>query len=232
MISPWACGRALALTHEELSMATIRAVLFDLDGVLIDSYKLWFHLLNDAAQHFKYPAISDKQFRDTWGQGIEEDIKAFYPGLTVEQLSRYFSEHYDRFIEHIEIIPGAMEALTSVKSLPSLTGRRRLTGVITNSQGGLARRVLEAKGMAYQLDRILGADDAGCSKPDPRGVQKLCRQLGIRPYEALMVGDSSYDEEAARGAGVHFVSYQRSARYCIQSMAALRPFIEWLESNV
>ena len=212
-------------------MAAIRAVLFDLDGVLIDSYRLWFHLLNDAARHFNYPAIDEQRFHDTWGQGIEADIEAFYPGLTVSQLSRYFSDHYANFLEHIELIPGALEAIQAVKGLHTGTGKRRLTGVLTNSQGGLARRVLELKGLLPYLDRVLGADDAGCSKPDPRGMLKLCRQLGVKPTEALMVGDSAYDEDAAKAAGVPFVGYKRNSRYNIKELQGLRPFVEWLEFN-
>lgn len=212
-------------------MPPVRAVLFDLDGVLIDSYALWFHLLNQAAQHFGKPPISDKAFHDTWGQGIEADIAAFFPGLTVEQLAAYFQAHYAEFLTHIEKIPGAQEALYSVKHLYAQGPKRRLTGCITNSMGGIARQALEQVALLSLLDRVLGADEAQCSKPDPRGVLKLCRQLGVKPYEAILVGDSAYDEEAAKGAGVTFVGYKRDSRYQLTDLAQLRTWIEWYEAQ-
>jgi len=58
----------------------LRAVLFDLDGVLVDSYEVWFHLMNAAAGELRYPAISRELFQTTWGQGVQADIKNYYPG--------------------------------------------------------------------------------------------------------------------------------------------------------
>ncbi len=52
----------------------LRAVLFDLDGVLVDSYALWFHLLNAVARKLRYPAISREMFASNWGQAIEADV--------------------------------------------------------------------------------------------------------------------------------------------------------------
>lgn len=212
-------------------MPIIRAVLFDLDGVLIDSYRVWFHLLNAAAAQFGYPAISETHFHETWGQGIEEDIKAFFPGLTIPQLSAYFSSHYGQQLQHLEAIPGAREALQSVKATPTNRGFRYLTGCLTNSQGGLARRSLEQLQMLTYLDRVLGADEAPASKPDPRGLQKLCRQLGVRPDQVVLIGDSAYDEQAAKGAGAHFLGYKRKSRFHLNDLQGLRSWLEWFEAQ-
>ncbi len=56
----------------------LRAVLFDLDGVLVDSYRVWFHLLNGAAKELGYPPISPEVFQSCWGQGIEADVEKFF----------------------------------------------------------------------------------------------------------------------------------------------------------
>ncbi len=53
----------------------IRAVLFDLDGVLVDSYEVWFPLLNACARELGCPAIDRDRFRDAWGQGVQEDLE-------------------------------------------------------------------------------------------------------------------------------------------------------------
>src|SRR5215813_6313619 len=64
----------------------LRAVLFDLDGVLVESRAVWFEVMRAIARKFGYSEISAEQMRRAWGQGIAEDVRMFYPGLTVEEL--------------------------------------------------------------------------------------------------------------------------------------------------
>ena len=58
---------------------SVRAVLFDLDGVLIDSWEVWFRVLNAAAAEWGYAAISRETFAGAWGQGLAADQERFFP---------------------------------------------------------------------------------------------------------------------------------------------------------
>src|SRR5262245_15863054 len=65
----------------------VRAVLFDLDGVLIDSYEAWFHVVNQAAKALGASAVTRERFQSVWGQGISADVKNLYPGRTREEVA-------------------------------------------------------------------------------------------------------------------------------------------------
>ena len=67
-------------------MQGVRAYLFDLDGVLIDSYAVWHAVLDATAREFGREALTDQQFADSWGQGIEEDVRKFYPGRSLAEV--------------------------------------------------------------------------------------------------------------------------------------------------
>ena len=64
--------------------AVFRAVLFDLDGVLVDSREAWFEAMSRVAKELQAPAIARERFDATFGQGVDADIEAFYPGVTAE----------------------------------------------------------------------------------------------------------------------------------------------------
>ena len=73
---------------------SLRAVLWDLDGVLVDSYEVWFHLLNHTARAFGAPPISRAQFAGGWGQGIELDVQLFFPERTVPEVEAFYHAHF------------------------------------------------------------------------------------------------------------------------------------------
>jgi HAD superfamily hydrolase (TIGR01509 family) len=175
----------------------IRAVLFDLDGVLIDSYEVWFHLTNGAAQDLGYPEISRKLFAECWGQGIEADVARFYPDHTIAELERYYGEHFIDHSRHLDVDREAPRVLDELRS--SRVG----TAVITNTPSPIARGILEAAGLA--VDVLVGGTDVPRPKPAPDMVQRACEVLGVALADAVVVGDTRFDLEAAEAAGVRTV---------------------------
>jgi phosphoglycolate phosphatase/AHBA synthesis associated protein len=173
-----------------------RAVLFDLDGVLIDSYHVWFAVLNAVATDFGYPAVDAEAFRAGWGQGIQADALRFFPRHTVAELERLYDERFERHLEQLvvaEEVPAVFAAL-----------RRRGTGtaVITNTPGPLAHTLVARAGATP--DVVVGGTDVPRAKPAPDMVLHACARLGVRPAEAWVVGDSPFDRDAALAAGARF----------------------------
>jgi HAD superfamily hydrolase (TIGR01509 family) len=173
-----------------------KAVLFDLDGVLVDTYRVWEVLLNDVAQRLGYPPVSPEVYQKSWGQGIEVDVRKFYPRHTVEEIRREYSRYYGDHLHHLRVMEGAAQALGSL-AVPK--------AVITNSPTDLARRALALARLETYFDAVVGCDQVARSKPEPDMVIEACRRLGVLPPEALVVGDSRFDEGAARAAGASFV---------------------------
>jgi HAD superfamily hydrolase (TIGR01509 family) len=173
-----------------------RAVLFDLDGVLIDSYEVWFRLLNATAEALGYPEVSAETFRDGWGQGIEADQRRFYPGHTIPEIEAYFHAHFIDHVEHLKVADGvpALFAALRERSLPS--------AVITNTPAPLARELVKRAGGTP--DTLIGGTDVERPKPAPDMVLLACERLGVAPGDSLVVGDSRYDRDAAGAAGARF----------------------------
>lgn len=175
----------------------IRAVLWDLDGVLIDSYEVWFHLLNQTSRVFGGIPISREVMRAGWGQGIAADVERFFPHKTIAETEAYYHAHFMEHARHLQVDPDASAVTEEL--------RRRGFGqaLITNTPSPLAIEILRAAGLA--LDSVVGGTDVPRAKPAPDMVHEACRRLGASSREAIVVGDSRYDREAALGAGVRFV---------------------------
>jgi HAD superfamily hydrolase (TIGR01509 family) len=172
-----------------------KAILFDLDGVLVDTYEVWFELLNDVARRHGYAPISAEAYKKSWGQGIEVDVSLYYTRHTVEQIREEYARYYGDFLHHLKVMEGADHTLTSIR-LPK--------AVITNSPVGLARRALALAKLDAHFQTVVGCDEVPRSKPAPDGVLEACRRLGVKPSETLLIGDSRFDEGAAKAAGVDF----------------------------
>jgi HAD superfamily hydrolase (TIGR01509 family) len=189
----------------------IRAALFDLDGVLVDTYEVWARLVNDVALRLGYPAVTRQEFHASWGQSIEEDVATFYPRHTVEEVRRLYAACYGDLLRHLRVMPGAPEALASLP-LPK--------AVITNSPIALARRALEIARLEIFFQAVVGCDDVARSKPAPDIVLEACRRLDVSPAESVVVGDSRFDEEAARAAGAPFIRFRSFAELRLPDTSA------------
>ncbi len=184
-----------------------RAVLFDLDGVLVDTYEVWFFLLNDVAARLGYPAVDREAYRGAWGQGIEVDVAKFYPRHTVPEIRDHYAANYGDHLGRLKVMEGAHEALDAIR-LPK--------AVITNSPTLLAQRALETGRLSRHFDTVVGSDQVPRSKPAPDMVLEACRRLGVGPAEALVVGDSRFDEGAAQAAGARFTWFRSFAELRVE----------------
>ena len=174
----------------------VRAILFDMDGVLVDSFEAWLHLLNAAALHLDSPPVDRERFRALYGQPTEEDVRAFFPGHAVEEVEAFYDTHFGDYSQHVKSNPEAPHVLMILRHMSIGVG------VITNTPSPLANRILNGLDMAP--DVLVGGSDVPRAKPAPDMVLRACQLLGVAPAEALAVGDSLYDRQAAAAAGVRF----------------------------
>ncbi len=170
-------------------------MLFDLDGVLVDSYEVWFRLLNAAAVRFGAPPIDANAFRRMWGQGVDAD--AGYLGCPIDRLERFYHDHFMRFGDALGVDPAAAPVLERARA----AGLR--TAVVTNTPTGLAREIVAAARL--EPEQVIGGSDVPRPKPAPDMVLRACVLAGVLPSEAVMVGDSAFDREAAASAGTRFI---------------------------
>ena len=179
----------------------LRAVLFDLDGVLIDSYEAWFHVTNGTSRDFGLPPVTRERFHAIFGQGIAADVDNLYPGRTVAEVEAAYERHMRAQSGTIDVNPEGRAALATLRA----SGMK--VACVTNTHARLAEALLEAAGLVGAFDAVRAAGPALREKPAPDLLLSAMTAVGVRADEALMVGDSRYDEEAAAAARVRFVKY-------------------------
>lgn len=177
----------------------IRAVLFDLDGTLVDSAP---DLMATLAWLRRSQGLADLEHvppRYLAARGALGMIEAGFgdrPDLDRDALRKQFIEHY---AAHLWVGSRAYEGVDEV--LDGLVRRGLGLGVVTNKLGYLAQAVIRAAGWNRILSCVIGGDTTLRAKPHPAPVLEACRRLSVHPGEALMVGDDPRDIEAGRRAG-------------------------------
>ncbi len=182
-----------------------RGVLFDMDGVLIFSTEAWFGVYNDTLSHFGHRRIGREEFLRIFGNGTQADRAAYMPERSVGEIDGAYRRFFAERLGDIRVNPEAAPALRRLREL----GVR--TSLATNTNRPLAEAILARLGIAGLLDAFACADEAGAGKPDPAVVRLAAERLELPLADCVMIGDSRYDEEAARAAPVEFRGYRYGA---------------------
>ena len=181
---------------------TGRAVLFDMDGVLVFSRSAWFPVYNDTLAHFGHPRIGWEEFVKIFGNGTAADRAAYMPERSIAEIDEAYRKFFEEHVGAITVNPGAAPVLRSLRR----SGTR--TALATNTNRGLAEAILGRFGLDAALDALACADEAGAGKPDPAVVRLAAARLGMPLERCVFVGDSVYDEEAALAAPVEFIGFR------------------------
>lgn len=179
-----------------------RAVLFDLDGVLVDSFEVWFAAVNELRVRFGFAALTREQMTAVWGQGIGDDLRNLYPGRGREEVLAAYEAALPHAIGHMVVNPEARTALEG------LAGRGLKRAVVTNTQASLAGGVLRRVGLDTHVEACVAVAPGLKEKPAPDMLLRALELLGVPTHEALMVGDTGYDRQAAEAAGTAFLRYE------------------------
>jgi phosphoglycolate phosphatase len=185
----------------------LEAVLFDLDGTLLDTAADIALALNRTLAEFGWSHAAQDDVRRMIGRGSPILIQrtAAAQGRTVDDASQAamverFFHHYGALQDTNEFValpyPGARESLHRLHD----AGLR--VGVVTNKQQRFARGLLERLDLIGWVDIVVGGDSCERRKPDPQPLLFACEGLGVTPARTLMVGDSINDVKAARGANI------------------------------
>ena len=199
----------------EVFAGPIRAVLFDMDGVLVFSEDAWFAVYNETLEGFGHAPIPRPAFDAIYGNGTAADRDAYMPERTVAEIDAAYARFFAARLDRIRPNPEAADTLRELRR----TGVA--TSVATNTHRPLACRMLEAQGLLALLDAVTGADETGTGKPDPAVVRLAAAKAGEPLDACLFVGDSRYDEEAARRAPVRFLGYRFGAGERVETLAEL-----------
>jgi phosphoglycolate phosphatase len=169
-----------------------RAVLFDLDGTLIDHFRIIYRCYCHALAQMGLEPVGYEKVKASVGGSIPITFGKLVPKENVDRGVKLFREHFDQiWHEEINILPGAVNLLRQLKS----SGMR--LAVFTNKEGNRSRKILAHTGMDQWLDGIYGTLDTEWCKPQPEFTRYALEQLGATAQDCCMIGDSPYDIEAA-----------------------------------
>ena len=176
-------------------MRTVSAVLFDLDGVLVESREATERVWLDWA---RANGIGEDELRSAMhGVRSVEVVRALRPELDAVAESEAIERRQAEDVAGLRAIPGAAEALRAL--------REERVAVVTSATRELAAARLGAVGIELPAV-VVYAGDVSRGKPDPEGYLTAARRLGVDPAEALVVEDSPPGIEAGRAAGAATVA--------------------------
>jgi HAD superfamily hydrolase (TIGR01509 family) len=193
------------------------AVLFDMDGVLIETFDAWCAVMEGCRSSRGLPPLGREAIRRTWGQGILVDCRSFFPSTSPRELAREYARGFREHADKVRVEPGAAAALDA------LAARDLPRAVVTNSPRRLTEEVLRAVGLWERFDAAATGDEVRHGKPDPEIISLALERLGVAPGDGVvMIGDTGNDAEAARRARIPFVGYRIPGDATIERLEQLQ----------
>lgn len=185
-------------------------VLFDLDGTLFDTLEDIAAALNAAIEIRGWAPFAAHEVRGMIGRGspvlIQRAAAARGAALDADaeaQLLQRFFHVYEELEQSGRSTARAYDGAADLLAGLHRAGAR--IAVVTNKQHRFAAALIESRGFSGWVDVIVGGDSCERRKPDPQPLLFACEALRVGRTQCLMVGDSSNDVEAARGAGIPVV---------------------------
>ena len=175
-----------------------QAVLFDLDGTLVDSYAALADAVNYARDAHGLPALDEAHLKALVGDGLEKLLQRAFETMDVPPTVReIFESRYDAICcEQSRVLEDVETTLAALSSL----GIRM--AVCTNKPTCFSKKILDFLNLSTHFRAVIGPDLAGARKPDPQHVLRTLESTDCGPGDALFVGDMPVDIEAAHNSGI------------------------------
>lgn len=187
---------------------TVKAVVFDLDGTLVDSAPDLMLATNHVLARLERRPITMAEVRGFVGHGakalIARGCAATGAAIDDSSLSFYHAEFLRYYERNIAVNSAAFPGVISLLERCAASGIKM--GVCTNKVEGLSVRLLQALGMAKYFGAIVGPDTINVAKPDPAPYLETLKRLGVPVEHSIMVGDSETDILTARAAAVPVIA--------------------------
>ena len=203
-----------------------RLLLFDLDGTLVDTSRDISNALNHALRSLRLKELTLQETVGLIGEGItrlvEKVLEKRHMHLKDELKEKFIAYYEEHLVDFSSVYPSVQETLVLLSPWKK--------AVISNKREILSKEVLSKTGLEGYFELVVGSDTAPEKKPSPVPISYALGNFGIQAEQALLVGDSRYDIEAGKGAGVTTVGVTygygaleqiEGADYVIDSFATL-----------
>lgn len=179
-------------------MSQIKAIIFDLDGTLIDSVDDLANSVNYTLGKLDLPLHTTEEIKSFVGDGIQKLIKRSLGQTHMEKFDDAFAifmKHYGAHCtDNTVLYPKVAETISFLAEKYSLA-------VLTNKSATFSHKILTALKIDSYFKEVLGGDSLPTKKPDPAGILYLADKWGLAPDQLVMVGDHATDIEVGQRAG-------------------------------
>jgi len=181
-------------------LSGIHAVLFDIDGTLLDTFDFIYGAFEHTYKVHGIPPLSRNEISHLMGGPLPEVYATMAPGHDPTALTETHRQFQENNLHLAKLFPDTVKVLDALQErglkLAAITTRSIRTSVLS----------LEENGIARYFDLVVSAEDVARHKPDPEPIVKAIEALNIMPSEAIMVGDTTADIMAGKNAGTKTVA--------------------------
>lgn len=182
------------------------AVLFDLDGTLLDSFALITGAFRDACRAVLGREPSEREVLARWGKPLAIRFEALAPSRVDALVAAYTAAYDASYAALIRPFPGVEDLLRRLRDAGAVLA------VVTSKRRRSALRDLETFGLLPRFGAVVAGEDVTHVKPAPEPVLRALRELDAEAGDAWMVGDGVLDVQAGRAAGVRTIGALWGAR--------------------
>jgi HAD superfamily hydrolase (TIGR01549 family) len=200
----------------------IEAILFDMDGVIINSFESWYQAFTATLREFGKEEMGREEFKEKcWGPDLRHNLGVIDLD---ERAAKYCIHEQMNLIEKIELFQGIKEIFDGIK------GKYKV-GLVTNTPKENVYRILKHFNIFNYFDVIVTGDDVENGKPDAEIVIKACEMLKVGSKKALLIGDTESDFLAGKSAGCTVVGLRAEGDMRIENLDEFLPFLHKINDN-
>ncbi len=207
-----------------MDISTLKAVVFDCDGVMFDTALANRKFYDEVLIAFGKQVLTQKQFRNVHMMTVNAAIEYLFPDFddVGPVFEKILSIGYAKFIPFMEREKGLKTLLAGLKE------KGLIRGVATNRTNTMDS-VLVDNDMTSMFETVVTAADVENPKPAPDQLNKIMAEFELSPKEILFVGDSEYDQKAAQTADTWFIAFKQAgldAHFHVRSMSEIGKLLQ------
>ncbi|MGI5911604.1 MAG: HAD family hydrolase [Syntrophomonadaceae bacterium] len=181
----------------------VKVIMFDFDGVIIDSGNDIAYAFQHVLKQFNQPVLTRDEIVSYVGRGVEYLVRSGFKNCSEEMLKEvlpiYRKQYLDNAVIDTTLYKNVQATLENIKN--HLQDKK--IALVTNKPENLTRKILDILGIDKYFDLVVCPESVKNIKPDPEGIKKVLQEFNIPARQAIMVGDSDIDIEAGKKAGTY-----------------------------
>lgn len=180
---------------------SVKLVAFDLDGTVVDAYQALADSINYLMKEMGLPSKSLRTIKRSVGWGVGSLIRCFVEEELVDKALAIFRKHHDqRLHQGIKLMPGTVKLLEALKS------RGCILAIASNRPSNFCRIILKELQIDQYFDLVICGDSVKRPKPYPDVLKAILKEAGVKPSQAVYVGDMTVDVLCGRRARVFTIA--------------------------